>query len=143
MRTFELTIDITASKKSVWDTLVDFESYQVWNSLVTVKGRLEAGGELVFSRKSTESSISAWVMDVEQGEKYVLSRSLLHRSCVYMEHHFELSEIDSTTTRFTQRWDCWGFLLPFLWPNMTRRFVTFERFNNELKSYAEIERGGN
>lgn len=39
-------IDVGASPKRVWDSLVEFEEYGAWTQVVRIRGELEPGGKL-------------------------------------------------------------------------------------------------
>ncbi|MEX0299004.1 MAG: SRPBCC family protein [Kordiimonas sp.] len=138
MRRFEIQIDIKAQKEKVWEALVDFESYPNWNPTLTyVEGHLKSG-EILHARFGRARNLTAAdVEQVEEGNMFVMSRSLIHPYLVHMAHDFELQEIEGGVTQFIQRWHCKGMLVPFLWSKMTTGMLKFERFNRGLKSYIE------
>ncbi|MFC2087064.1 SRPBCC domain-containing protein [Bacteroidota bacterium] len=54
------------------------------------------------------------------------------------EHIFELIEVDNNSTRFIQRENFSGILVPFLWKQLnTKTRKGFELMNDKIKEMAE------
>lgn len=138
MRVFEIYIDVKSPQERVWNTLVDFENYGVWNTLIPfVEGTLEKNATLFMRVKNQESATEIKVDGVDEGKRFILSRNLIHHKLVHLVHYFELTKIDEKTTRFTQRWECTGLLIPVMWKRITTKMGAFRLFNSELKNHLE------
>lgn len=138
MHTYKLDKTIHASNEKVWQALIGFDNYALWNPIVPrISGSLKTGSVLAMTLSGHKKPVAAKVKSVEDKRYLILSRELLHPAILQIDHHFELEIIEKGTTHFSQRWVCSGLLTPVLWSMITKRLAVFEEFNEGLKRYAE------
>ena len=141
MREFEVSIDISAPIDHVWDALTDIDKYGSWNPIVSkVEGVLEVGKQLhhtLIKPNGRLVSFSPVIESVNTGRGFTLSKSLIHPKLIHLVHHFELVDKSRTSTMFSQRWQCTGFIVPLLWGKLMQRFKHFEKFNSAIKKRIE------
>ena len=146
MREFSIGIEIAAPASSVWEVLVDFQSYSDWNPMLSVcHGTLHEGSDLLFElagEQDARRSVHARIDRIEKERALVLSRSVFHPLFAHLVHSFELVTPSESRTRFTQRWQCSGVLVPVLWTRFTAGMAKFEAFSSALKHRVEASRIG-
>lgn len=140
LREYELYIDIDASKEQVWNAITDFKNYRTWNTFLPfVDGSFKKGSALFIKAKESDAGSLISVEDIEEGEKFVLSRYFIHPSLIHLIHHFEVETNGSGITRFTQRWEGHGLLTLIIWSKLCARMKKFDRFNSDLKNHLESD----
>jgi hypothetical protein len=132
MRTIETTIDIDATPETVWETLLDFESYPEWNSFVTeIRGTAREGERLRIRIQPPEGrgmSFSPRVTAAVPGERLEWLGHLGIRGLFDGRHEFRLEPLTGDRTRFVHRESFAGLLVGlFLDEADTRN--GFERMN--------------
>jgi hypothetical protein len=140
---YEIHIDIVASPNQVWNAIADFDNYGAWNPIIPfAKGELIANGYLSMRLRNASNNTNVKVLTVNDGKCFILSRFIIHEKLINMVHHFQLSEVDEFKTRFTQRWECTGLLVPLMWKRISSKLKAFELANLELKKHIEGGCGG-
>ena len=77
------------------------------------------------------------VDEIVPGRRFVLSRDLFHRKLVHLTHSFAIHELEPRATRFTQRWEATGLLVPLMWNKLASVMAKFEAFGADLKVHVE------
>ena len=146
MRTFELTTRIHCPPAPIWDTLVDFDHYHVWNSVVpSGRGCARPGTQLhlmVKQPRGDAQPLHPTVIAVHPNTHLIPAATILHRALVHMEHHFILQPLQPNATQLIQRWICSGLLVPMLWTRLVGEMQVFTQFGEDLKRQVEQERAG-
>jgi len=135
-------IAINASPDKVWNALTDFESYPTWNPFIkSISGILTVGQRLVVRLEPPGASGMTFkpkVTNVEVNKRFSWLGHLLVPGLFDGEHIFELSGDGNGGTRFVQRENFNGILIPLLRKmidNNTKQ--GFESMNQKLKTLAE------
>lgn len=138
MRAFELSTDIQAPPTRVWETLEHLEGYDNWSSFLPyAAGSLRRGGTVYLRAKYSQAPVSIEVDEIVPGRRFVLSRDLFHRKLVHLTHSFAIHELEPRATRFTQRWEATGLLVPLMWNKLASVMAKFEAFGADLKVHVE------
>lgn len=132
---------IDASPETVWETLLDFESYPEWNPFMRVTGRPNPDATLVVEMHPPGKRASTFRPTVTYVEEAVEFRWLGHLFVPGIfdgEHRFELSDLGDGRTRFTQAETFRGVLVRVIngWLGDATR-EGFEAMNEALKRRAE------
>jgi hypothetical protein len=142
---FEVRHDITinASPARVWQTVIEFENYNKWNSQLHYLGGRISKNETIHLKLSVEGTapyefrptISQW----SEGKSFAwIARTGVPR-LFDGEHFFEIKpNLDGTTT-LINREEYRGVLSLIMQqiPAMKLAPKGFEKMNNELKNYIE------
>ena len=133
----QTSTDIDASPAEVWEVLTDFEAYPEWNpTLIGMTGEVEEGATLSFSTGDMDFTPTVLEVDPERAlrwEGHVVVVGLFDG-----EHQFTLEELDDGGTRFTQREDFRGILVPFFSGTLTDETApSFHEMNAALRERAE------
>ncbi len=141
MRTFEISTTIHRPPAPIWDTLVDFDHYHVWNSVVPFgRGCAIPGTRLHLTLKQPSGDVRPFhpvVIAARPNAYLILAATVLQRTLVHMEHHFILQPLPSNSTQLIQRWICSGLLVPILWTRLVRGMRPFAQFGEDLKRRVE------
>lgn len=141
MKEFSIDINISAPIEKVWETLVDFDNYENWNPVVpNMTGVLSVGNDIdhTIIWKNGESSLSSAKVDsVNPLNSFVLSKSHKVPQLARMVHFFELKSVSSESTRFCQRWQCYGLMTCLFWRKISNKLGRFNEFNETLKAHVE------
>jgi len=118
MRTIETTIDIDATPETVWQALVDFESYADWNPFITeAAGSAVVGGRLRIHIQPPDgrgATFKPAVTVADPGERLEWLGKLGVRGLFDGRHAFHLEATDDGHTRLTQREAFSGLLVGLL-----------------------------
>ncbi len=142
MRPLDVSIDIDAPAKHVWDALVDLESFHEWNPFIRdASGDTKVGGRI---RVRVRSSLGAPIALHAEVVGRVEERELRWRGHVLApwlgagEHTFRVEPLGPSRTRFTQH-EVFTGALPRLFARLlaaeTRR--GFAAMNRALAVRAE------
>ena len=143
MRSFEISIGIKAPSSQIWEALEDLDGYRSWSSFIPfASGDLSRDKTIHMRARYREEPVSIHVDEVVPGKRLVLSRDLFHRRLVHLTHYFELNELGNGETRFAQRWEGRGLLIPFMWRKLSKGMGEFEAFNADLRNHIEGCRQG-
>jgi hypothetical protein len=146
MRTFEISTTIHSPPAPIWDTLVDFDHFHEWNSVVpTGRGCAIPGTRLHLAVKQPRGDIQPLrpiVIAVHPNTHLILAATVLHPALVHMEHHLILQPLQLNATQLIQRWICSGLLVPILWARLVGEMRVFAQFGEDLKRHVEQGRAG-
>jgi len=143
MKVFEIEKVINSNRSEVWDTLTKFPNYENWNSIVPFgSGDLVVGGKLDMKLKMKGKKIKKFMPKIEsviQEHEFILSQTAIHKKIAYIKHYFILQKFNETNTKFVQRWECSGILIPILWQVLVQSFKEFEAFNTDLSNQLTVK----
>ncbi len=146
MREISTDIDIKAPRDVVWEILLDFPSYAAWNPFIPqISGTPAAGERLeVFIRPPGARGMTfrPRVLTLREAEEFRWLGRVMIPGIFDGEHIFRMEENGKDGTRFVQREQFRGLLVPFLWNSLdtnTRR--GFREMNAALKLRAEQAAG--
>jgi hypothetical protein len=136
-------IEINASPKQVWETIIDFEGYKNWNSqLFFLGGTIQPKAKLHFKLSVSGTApyefkpiITKWV---EQKQFAWLAKTGLPR-IFDGEHFFEIHDLENGKTLLTNREEYRGILSQLFkqLPMMKTAPEGFKKMNLELRNYIE------
>lgn len=133
----KLEISIAASRDEIWHTITEFESYFNWNTLVPFgRGTLKEGNSLLISLKLKDRSKigRCMVNKVVPGHYFILSRKILFKWLLYMEHAFIIENVNQSCV-FSQTLKVSGVLKPFMINKIKHIWLRFHEVNEDLKNY--------
>jgi len=135
-------IDIEASEDRIWEVLTNFEDFPNWNPFITrLSGTPEVGEKFEVTIHPPDSNPMTFKPTCEEA---VPGKQLRWLGTVILprifdgEHIFEIEDKGDGTSRFIQRENFRGILVPFMRKmlnNNTRR--GFEAMNQALKDKCE------
>jgi hypothetical protein len=139
-------IAIRASPEKVWGILTDFERFPEWNPFVRkASGMIKVGEKLTVVLQPSGSGATTFkptVMKVEPNRELRWLGRLAVPGLFSGQHIFELHPEGDSDTRFVQREEFGGILLPFLAGRLRNETAHgFDDMNQALKRRAE-EPGG-
>ena len=139
-RELDSWMDINASISEVWDILIDFESWENWNSFIPmVQGKFEVGKTMrikVVSPGMKEMIFKPKIYEIEPYKRISWGGSFM--IFVYNGmHDFLLEYIDNNVTRFRQVEKFKGPII-FLMKNMIKKTaIGYRNMNEEFKQHIE------
>jgi len=139
-RILDSWIDINAPVSEVWDALVDFKSWEQWNSFIPmVEGNLAVGNTMkikVVSPGMKEMIFEPAVYEIEEYKRISWGGGFL--LFVYKGiHDFILEEIDEDTTRFRQIEKFQGPIVLLMKKMIQKTALGYLNMNEEFKSFLE------
>jgi hypothetical protein len=139
-RELDSWIDISASVSEVWDTLIDFESWEYWNSFIPlVQGDFETGRKMsikVVSPGMKEMVFKPKLYEIERYKRISWGGGFL--IFVYKGvHDFLLEFVDDNTTRFRQIEIFKGPVVLLMRNMILKTAVGYQNMNEEFKQYVE------
>lgn len=136
MRTIETAIDIEARADAVWAVLTNFDAYSEWNPFtVSIAGNLEPGARLAVTMQNPGGRPTRFRPVVLPSEERSLRwvGHVLVRGIFDGTHELKV-ETTATGSRFVQREEFSGMLVPLLWRTLnTKTRAGFEAMNAALK----------
>ena len=143
-RELDSWIDINASISEVWNMLIDFESWEKWNSFIPmVQGELKVGKKMsikVMSPGMKEMFFKPKIYEIEQNTRISWGGSFL--IFIYNGiHEFLLEYIGDKVTRFRQIEKFKGPITLLMPKMITKTAVGYQNMNKEFKQYVENEVG--
>jgi hypothetical protein len=142
LKTIHTEIEINVPASNVWEILTDFDSYPQWNPFIrSFKGTPKPGKRFkvrMHPPGGKPMTFQPVCLKLEPGRELRWLGHVLIRGIFDGEHIFELEEIVPGKTRFIQRENFRGFLVPLIWNSVeanTRQ--GFEAMNTKLKERAE------
>ncbi len=142
MPSIDTEIQINASAEEVWRELIDFASYDEWNSFVAHKeGEPKKGEKLVLRLTPPEGmamTIKPTVTECIENKKFEWLGRLLMPGIFEGRHAFEIEEQNGTVT--LKHYETFGGVLahPMGWLGIYRKTRTgFVQMNEELKKRVE------
>jgi hypothetical protein len=139
-RILESWIDIHAPVADVWEALIDFDSWEKWNSFIPmVEGKLDVGNTMkikVVSPGMKAMIFEPTVYAIEEYKKISWGGGFL--LFVYKGvHEFILEEIDANTTRFKQTEKFQGPIVLLMKKMIQKTAVGYMNMNEEFKLFLE------
>ena len=140
-RILDSRVDINAPLSTVWDALIDVESWHQWNSFIPmVVGKLKVGEtiEIKVVSPGMKEMILPAVYEIIQYEKISWGGGFLF--FVYKGiHEFVLEEIDDKTTRFRQIEKFQGPIVLLMKNMIQKTAIGYLNMNEEFKLYSETK----
>lgn len=139
-RILESWIDIHAPVDDVWEALNDFDSWEKWNSFISiVEGKLDVGNKIkikVVSPGMKAMIFEPSVYEIEENKKIAWGGGFL--LFVYKGiHEFILEKIDDNTTRFKQTEKFQGPIVLLMKNMIQKTAIGYLNMNEEFRSYLE------
>ena len=136
-KTFSIEIQLKASKQAVWNVLVDFPSYESWNSVLKMKNNdsLEVGRKFdvtITNQKGKTSSFKAKTLTNEAPNAFSARQKIIGKWLFSATHHFILEEHDNGETTFIQTWEFTGILFRLFKKVIFRDLEHFNQMNQDL-----------
>ena len=133
-------IDIEAQPRVVWDMLVDFKAWKLWNPFIpVVEGKFQVGEVLrieVVPPGLKSMTFKPEVFVIKPYEKIIWGGSFLW--IVYRgEHSFILEPLVEGKTRFRQIEIFRGPMVLFMSNMIKNTEIGYHRMNQEFKRYVE------
>ena len=144
MQEIESTTIIAAPAERIWSILMDFEHYPEWNPFVSrIDGTPQVGEKLhvrLTPPGGMAMSFKPSVVNVAPEQEFRWLGHLLVRGLFDGEHLFQLNAEGAGRTRFVQKEQFKGILVPLLML-MARKSTLrgFEAMNQALKERAEAQ----
>ncbi len=140
MAHIQSSIEISAGVSRVWDVVSSLAQYERWNPfLVKGEGAFVPGERLQLTIKAGARTMTfkPTVVDVEPGRRVQWVGRLGVRGIFDGEHAFELESLGDGRTRFTQREQFRGILIPFMQSVLRDTASGFQAMNEALKARVE------
>lgn len=130
-------IQINATPQQVWFVFSNFDAYPEWNSFITsIKGDIQVNSK--FKAEIGGMKFSPKVLAYTSNEKFQWIGRLFIPGIFDGKHTFELIENEDHTTRFVQKEEFKGILVPFMRKKLeTEIKPKFETMNAKLKERVE------
>jgi hypothetical protein len=144
MRQIATEIEINAPAVKVWALLTDFEKYPEWNPfIISVEGEIKEGMKfkaILQQPGSGPMSFRPKCLKLERNMEFRWLGHLFVPGLFDGEHIFLLTDMNNTHTRFIQKENFSGLLVPVLWKQLnTKTRKGFELMNEKIKELAEAE----
>jgi len=135
-------IQINAPPERVWDILTDFARFPEWNPFMRkASGTIKAGERLTVVLQPSGSGATTFkptVLKVEPNRELRWLGRLWIPGLFDGQHIFELQPTGPSSTRFVQREEFGGILLPLLAGRLRNETARgFDEMNQALKRRAE------
>lgn len=137
------SLNISAPPEKVWQVLTDYARYPEWNSTMVFKSHdFKVGNQVSFASLDSDGketmTITPEVLDYTPNKAIVWKGSLFVPGIFDGTHQFYLEAQADGSTRFTQKEDFSGLLIPLTRNNVIKdaqaRFILMDE---ELKREAE------
>jgi hypothetical protein len=145
MREIRTDIEIDAPADRVWEILTDFGDYPRWNPfIVEAAGDLRQGGRLELAirppgRKAT--TFKPHVLEWQPPRRFAWLGRLGVRGIFDGKHIHEVEQLGENRSRYTQREQFNGVLVPFMKGILRDTEKGFEMMNEALKTGVESQPG--
>ena len=134
------SIEVNAPPERVWAVAADLAQYPCWNPFFTsAQGKLAPGEKLALTMHPVGASAKSFapvVTEVRRGERFAWRGRLGVPGLFDGTHHFVIEPLAGHRTRFTQREDFSGVLVPFV--GFAPYKAGWERMNRALKARVEV-----
>ncbi len=142
MEEFKTEIEISARPERVWEILIDFKKYPIWNPFIRqIIGRAESGSQLEIFLESPGGKIIKFMPRVTISNPNTELRWLwkLFISRLFEgEHIFIIKTLDKGNVLFIQKELLNGILVPLFGKMLfAKTRAGFEEMNKALKERAE------
>ena len=133
---------INASPKTVWNILMDFESYPTWNPFITsISGIQKEGGILrakICPPGAKEMVFNPNITRMEAPFHFSWKGKFLIKGLFDGEHHFEIRPLADGKVKFIQSEDFSGLLVPLFKKSLLEKTISgFQAMNEALKMRCE------
>jgi hypothetical protein len=142
MKSINAEITVNAPAKAVWEALTDLDEYANWNPFVIeAEGKVAVGSRLAVriqppGKKATKFRPTVTVAD--EGKKFEWLGHLGVRGLFDGRHQYLLEETADGGTRFVQREEFTGVLVPLVMRMLgANSRAGFEAMNQALKDRVE------
>ncbi len=135
-------VEIERSANEVWGVLSDFPAYPDWNPFITeISGELGPGWRLEVTIQppgGEAMDFNPTVTEVMPGRRFAWLGQLSLPRMFDGAHYFAVEDLGNGRSRFTQREEFRGVLVPFLRPKLDGQTLDgFKQMNAALKARAE------
>lgn len=142
MKEIKTEIIIDASPDKVWKVLTDFKAYPSWNPFITsVEGEVFEGSRFKVKIQPLGSSgmqFKPVCLSFNENVEFSWLGKLVTKGVFDGKHCFELIALDDGKTKFIQREEFKGFLVPLFWKKLdVNTRWSFEMMNDKLKETVE------
>jgi hypothetical protein len=141
VREIRSEIEIAASAATVWGVLTDFAAYPEWNPfMLSVAGELTQGKQISVTMQPPGHGASTFrptLLSVEAGRGFRWRGHLVVPDLFDGEHVHEIEVLGPQRTRYVQREQFRGVLVPFVGGMFRDTPRGFEEMNAALKVRAE------
>ena len=142
MREIETAVEISAPAPTVWRILTDLGRYPAWNPFIpSAEGKAEEGARLkvrIEPPGGRAMTFKPQVTRIRPEREFRWLGRLFIPGLFDGEHIFELEPTGQGSTRFVQREQFRGLLVPLLWSSLDQNTRQgFEKMNAALKEEAE------
>ena len=142
MQELHTEIAINATTEVIWELLTDLNHYSDWNPFITTaSGKVVVGEKLKVYLKPPNGrpfTFTPTVNKVIAQKEFRWLGHLLFRGLFDGEHIYELHSLGDNQTRFIQREQFRGVLVPIFWKSLsTSTRKGFEAMNQAIKERAE------
>lgn len=144
MYTVETTIAIAAPPATVWDALVDFESYHEWNPFIRKgAGEAAAGSELTLEIQPPGGKVMTHhpTVTVAEPGRHLQWLGVARTPLLFGGRHEFILEPEGEGTKLRQREYFTGVAVLFLKKTLRRTEEGFHALNRALKQRAEHSAG--
>ncbi len=133
-------IDIDAKPEEIWDVLLDFESWKLWNPFIPmVEGNLKVGESLRIKVTPPDMKPMIFkpeVFEVKPNEKILWGGSFL-KILYHGDHAFILEPLKDGKTRFSQIERFIGPIVLFMSGMIKKTELGYQQMNIALKKEVE------
>ncbi|MEX2656036.1 MAG: SRPBCC domain-containing protein [Balneolales bacterium] len=142
MKSLKTEIIIETPADKIWSILVDFESYSEWNPFIkSFEGKIAKGEKFKVTLQLPNSKPMTFhpkCLVLEKNKEFRWLGHLLINGLFDGEHIFELEDLGNGQTKFIQRENFRGVLVPLLWKKINSSTRSgFIEMNKQLKIRAE------
>jgi hypothetical protein len=139
-RILESWVEINTNTNKAWDALVDFKSWEKWNSFIpVVKGELKIGNKMTIKVKSPglkEMNFKPTVFKIDRGKKIIWGGGFLPIGYKGV-HEFIIEGINDNLIRFRQIEKFQGPIVLFMNNMINKTAAGYVNMNEEFKVYLE------
>ncbi len=142
VRSYKLSIQINASKETIWEAITDFKNYPNWNSIL----RLANNDQFVLDQKfdvtilkpkHKQSKFKANLVHKKSPYVFTAVQTMIAPWFFQAKHHFIIEEIDANHSIFIQKWELYGLLSVTFTKQIFKELELFTAMNGDLKTYIE------
>ncbi len=142
MKEIKTEIIINAAPEKVWKVLTDFKAYPDWNPFITsIEGEVFEGSKFSVNIQSLGSKAMRFkpvCISFNENVEFSWLGKLMTKGIFDGKHFFELIPLEGGKTKFIQREEFKGILVPMLWKKLdVNTRWSFEMMNDKLKETVE------
>jgi hypothetical protein len=142
MKEIKTEIIINAASEKVWKVLTNFKAYPDWNPFITsIEGEVFEGSKFKVSVQSLGSKpmrFSPICTSYNENVEFSWLGKIMMKGIFDGKHGFELIPLVEGKTKFIQREEFKGILVPMLWKKLdVNTRWSFEMMNDKLKETIE------